>query len=254
MSPENLQATEPEPAGMGEFSRLTGVFFEPSKTFADIAQRPGWIVPMVLVILASLAMMVAYTQHVGVDRMIRQQIENNPRTAQMAPEQRERAIEIGSKVAGVTMYLGPLVGVPVLYLIMAGVLMGIVAGILSAPVTFKQAFAVVCYAGLPGIVSAALATVVMFLKKPDDFDIQHPLAFNLGALMDPQTSSKFLHSVATSIDLFTIWAILLMAIGFKAAGGKRLSFGGALFAVVLPWGVWVLIRAALSGAGLMGGA
>ena len=34
-------------------------------------------------------------------------------------------IEVGSKVAGVTMYLGPLVGVPVLYLIMAGVLMGI---------------------------------------------------------------------------------------------------------------------------------
>ena len=227
MSPENLQATEPEPAGMGEFSRLTGVFFEPSKTFADIAQRPSWIVPMALVILASLVMMVAFTQHVGVDRMIRQQLENNPRTAQMAPEQRERAIEMGSKFAGVTMYLGPLVGVPLYDLIVAGVLMGIVAGILSAPVKFKQAFAVVCYAGLPGVISAALTTAVMFLKKPEDFDIQHALAFNLGALMDPQTSAKFLHSVATSMDLFTIWGILLMAIGFKAAGGQRLSFGGA---------------------------
>ena len=239
---------------MGEFSRLTGVFFEPSKTFADIAQRPSWIVPMALVILASLVMMVAFTQHVGVDRMIRQQLENNPRTAQMAPEQRERAIEVGSKVAGVTMYLGPLVGVPLYDLIAAGVLMGIVAGLLSAPVKFKQAFAVVCYAGLPGVINAALATVVMFLKKPEDFDIQHPLAFNLGALMDPQTSSKFLHSLATSLDLFSIWVILLLATGFKAAAGQRLSFGGALFAVMLPWGIWVLIRAALSSAGLMGGA
>jgi hypothetical protein len=172
----------------------------------------------------------------------------------MAPEQREQAIQMGAKFAGVTIYVGPIVGVPIMYLIMAGVLMGIVAGLLSAPVKFKQAFAVVCYAGLPGVISAALATVVMFLKKPEDFDIQHPLAFNLGALMDPQTSSKFLHSVATSMDLFTIWVILLLATGFKAAGGKSLSFGGALFAVVLPWGIWVLIRAALAGAGLMGGA
>jgi hypothetical protein len=30
-----------------------------------------------------------------------------------------------------------------------------------------------------------------------------------------------------------------------AAGKKQLSFGGALFSVVLPWGVYVLGRAAL---------
>ena len=252
MTPENVQATEPEPSGMGEFSRLTGVFFEPSKTFADIAERPTWLVPMLLVIAVSLLLMVLFMQHVGVERMIRQQMDNNPRTAQMAPEQRERAIEIGAKFAGVSMYLGPIVGVPLYDLIAAAVLMGIVAGILSAPVKFKQAFAVVVWAGLPGGISAVLSMVVMFLKRPDEFDIRAPLTFNLGVLMDPQTSHKALHSIATSMDLFSIWTILLLATGFKAAAGKRLSFAGALFAVALPWAVWVLIRAALAGAGLMG--
>jgi hypothetical protein len=252
MSPENIQATEPEPSGMGEFSRLTGVFFEPSKTFADIAERPTWLVPLALVILVSLLLTVLFTQHVGVEGMIRQQMDNNPRTAQLTPEQRERAIEMGSKIAGVSMYLGPILGIPLYDLIAAAVLMGIVAGILSAPVKFKQAFAVVCYAGLPGAIAAVLSIVVMFLKKPEDFDIRSPLAFNLGVLMDPQTSQKALHSIATSMDLFSIWTILLLATGFKAAAGGRLSFAGALFAVALPWAIWVLIRAGLASAGMMG--
>jgi hypothetical protein len=49
------------------------------------------------------------------------------------------------------------------------------------------------------------------------------------------------------LDLFTIWGILLTAVGLKAAAGKRLSFGGALFAVVLPWAVLVLLGATVAG-------
>jgi hypothetical protein len=53
--------------------------------------------------------------------------------------------------------------------------------------------------------------------------------------------------VAMSFDLFTIWGILLTAVGLKAAAGNRLSFGGALFAVALPWAVLVLFGASMAG-------
>ena len=88
----------------------------------------------------------------------------------------------------------------------------------------------------------------MFLKSPDEFNLINPLAFNPAAFMDPINSSKFLYTLAMSLDLFTIWGILLTAIGLKAAAGKRLSFGGALFAVVLPWAILVLIGASVAGA------
>src|ERR1035438_309477 len=61
--------------------------------------------------------------------------------------------------------------------------------------------------------------------------INNPLAFNPGALMDP---------LASSFELFSFWTILLPATGLKAAAGKKLSFGGALFSVLLPWAVVVL--------------
>src|ERR1035438_7102125 len=47
---EFSRAVDPQPAGMGEFSRIVGVFFEPKKTFADIALRPSWLIPMILLI------------------------------------------------------------------------------------------------------------------------------------------------------------------------------------------------------------
>jgi hypothetical protein len=92
-----------------------------------------------------------------------------------------------------------------------------------------------------------LMIAVMFMKPPDDFNVQNPLVFNPGAFMDPLTSSKFLYSLASSLDLFRIWSLVLIAIGLKAAGGKQLSMGGAVTAVFLPWAIWTLGAASLAG-------
>jgi len=48
--------------------------------------------------------------------------------------------------------------------------------------------------------------------------------------------------------LFVFWTIFLIATGLKAAAGKKLTFTGALMAVLLPWAVVVLGKAALAGA------
>lgn len=233
---------------MGEFSRIAGVFFEPAKTFRDIASRPTFIVPMVLVILFGIAYMNQVGQRIGWRQIALQQAEQSSRFQQAPPEQREQQLAISEKVFGVAQFAGPLLFVPIYYLIVAAVLLGIAAGIMSAPVKFKQMFAVMAWAGLPGIVVSVLGIVVVYMKNPADFNFNNPLAFNPGAFMDPQTSSKFIYSLATSFDLFSFWTIFLIATGLKAAAGKKLSFGGALFSVLLPWGVVVLGKAAFAGA------
>jgi hypothetical protein len=252
MTPESTQSMEPAPPEMSEFSRVTGVFFEPKKAFTDIAERPRWIVPLILVILANMAFTIAISQRIGWERIIGQQIESNPRTAQLPAAQRAQAVAMGAKIASISSYAGPIVGVPMYSLISAGILLGIVAGLLSVSLKFKQVFAVICYSGLPGVIFSILAIVVIFLKNPDEFNMRNPLAFNPGAFMDPAGGSKFIYSLATSLDLFTIWTVLLIATGLKAAAGRRLSFGGALFAVALPWAILVLGKAALAGSGLLG--
>jgi Yip1 domain len=247
MTPELLPDAEPQPKGLGEGSRLTGVFFEPAKTFADVAERPGFWAPLILVIVVALCYMVLYGQHVGWEHMIRHQLETSSRAAQLSPEQRETQIQTSVKFAPIFGYVGVLLGVPLGTLIWAAVLLGIVKGMMSAQVRLKQVFAIICYSSLTGVIMMLLAIAVMFMKPPEDFNLQNPLVFNPGAFMDQTATPKFLYSVASALDLFSLWKLVLIGIGLKAAGGKQLSMGGAMTAVFLPWAIWTLAAASLAG-------
>ena len=246
--PGTASDAEPEPQKLSEISRLSGVFFEPTKAFTDIAERPRWLAPLLLVILASLAYTFAIGQRLGWERVIDQQLQS--RMAQMSDQQRaavEQTKGLQVKIASVFAYVGALLGPPVYCLVAAGVLLLIVNGIMSAGIKFKQAFAVMCYSGLPGILLIVLMIVAMYMKpNPDDFNLQNPLPFNLGWFMSPDTPAKFLHSIASSIDIFSIWAIALIATGLKAAGGRKLTFGGAATAVLTPWAIVVLLKAVIA--------
>lgn len=244
--PETAAYSDPQPAGMGEISRLAGVFFEPKKAFADIAARPRWIVPLILMILMGIGVTTLYNQKGVIRIAAEQQMANNAQFQQLPPDQRAQRLETGMKFATVIGYCIPIL-IPVGYLVMALVLWAIASGILSAPVRFGQVFAIVTYAQLPSLLMSILAVIVLQLKGPADFNLQNPLMFNPGAFMDQQSSPKFIYSLASSLDLFIIWILLLVATGLKAAAGKRLSFGGALFAVLLPWAVLVLGKAAFAG-------
>ncbi len=231
---------------MSEFARIPAVFFEPKAAFADIAARPTWIFPLLLGMIVALVYVTMIGQHIGWDRIAAQQIAASPNSAQMTPDQRANALRMGGTFGAVIGYASVLLIAPIACVVIAAVLMAMVSGILSTPVKFKQVLAVVTWGGLPRVIMSIMASVVVLMKNPDDFNIKNPLMFNPGAFMDPATTNKFLLSVAGSLDLFTIWVILLMATGLKAAGGKRLSFGGALFAVMLPWALVVLGGASIA--------
>jgi hypothetical protein len=249
MSPESVQPTEPVPAEMGEVSRLSGVFFEPSKTFEAIGLRPKWLAPLALIILSGIVFYYFFGQRVTWERYFRQQNETNKtmqqQMANMTAQERERTITIQAKYGGIGFYAAAIIFVPLVFVVNAAVLLGITS-MMSAALRFKQVFAVVCYAGLPMAIKQILSTVVLFLKNPEDFNITNPLAFNPGAFMDPVTTSKFVYTIASNVDAFAIWGLILTAIGLSAVAGKRLKFGGAMIAVLIPYVALVLFGATMA--------
>jgi hypothetical protein len=68
--------------------------------------------------------------------------------------------------------------------------------------------------------------------------------FSPAAYMSRQDNPKWLMSLAGSLDLFTFWVIILLAIGFSVAA-KKLPFSKALTAIGIPWLVWVVALMAL---------
>lgn len=223
---------------MNEFARLSGVFFEPGKVFADVAQRPRWIAPILISMLIGLALVYAISTHIGWEPTVRQSVMNNSRTADMPADQREKAIAAGTKVASILGWVGALLGAPLSVLIIAGVLTGLFNGLLGTELKFAQTFAITAYALLVRAVLSALLILLVYLKPPEEFNIQVS-PFSPAAYMNRLDNPKWLMSLAGSLDLFTIWVIILLAIGFSVAA-KKLSFTKSLTAIGVPWLIWVV--------------
>jgi hypothetical protein len=244
MTPEPASDNATQP--LGEVGRITGVYFDPKKAFADIAARPTWIVPVILMILLAVAFTYTYSTKIGWDRYFHQIADTNSRMQQMDAATRETAIQQQIKFGPIFGYIFSVIGIPISVLIIGGVLLG-VGKMGGASLTFKQMRAIVSYGMLPSLISSILAIIVMFLKNPEDFNLQNPLAFNLGAFLEPPPNTgKFLYAFAKSFDLFTIWMILLMAVGISVAA-KKVSLSKAIILVAVPWLLWTLISSGAAG-------
>jgi len=247
MTPET--ASDNAPAPLSEVGRIPAVFIDPKRAFADIAARPTWILPAALLAVAALAFTYIYSTRIGWDHYFRQIAETNAKMQQMDAQQREQAIQMQVKFGPIGGYVFSIIGIPLVALIIGGVIL-LMTKMAGASLKFKQTFAISAWAMLPGLISSILAIVVMFLKNPDDFNLQNPLAFNLAAFLEPPPNTgKFIYTLAKSFDLFTIWMILLLAVGISVAA-RKISFTKAVILVAAPWLIWVLISSGL--AGMMG--
>lgn len=230
------------PARMSEFDRLVGVLFDPQPAFADIAARPGgWWVPLLLLVVLVVGFTFAFTQHVGWEHFMREQIEASPRTRDLSAEQKEQIIEQQLRFVPIFGYLGGALSWPVIALVVAGVFLFVFNVLLGSQLIFRPVFSITCYACLPFALHTILALVVLFLQDPADFDLQNPVASNLGAFLDPSSSPRWLVSLGSSIDLFTIWTLLLLATGFSVAV-RKLSWSKAFTWVAATWGVWLVVK------------
>src|SRR5438445_9226078 len=79
--------------------RVVGAFFSPKATFEDIVRKPSWVLPVVLLTLFSIAVSFAINQRINWREFMAQQIEKNPRSANMSAEQKEQQIEGGARIS-----------------------------------------------------------------------------------------------------------------------------------------------------------
>jgi hypothetical protein len=229
---------------MNEPARLFGVFYEPGKVFADVAEKPRWgIAPMLVSIVMGLALVYSISTHIGWDTTIRQMFANNPRMAEMPADQREKAIATATKISSIGGWIGAILGAPFSVLIIAGVLTGLFNGLLGTELKFVQMFAITAYALVVRALLALLMILLIYLKPPEEFNMQVS-PFSPAAYMNRLENPKWLMSLCGSLDLFTLWSIILLAIGFSVAA-KKLSFAKALTAIAIPWLLFVVAMMAL---------
>lgn len=238
---------EPRPP-MSFVNRLIGVFFSPGETFEDIARKPDFVVPLIIMVVLSVAGTEAFIAKIGMEPVIRWAMEHSSRTASMPPEQLEQTIASVVKFQSIAARVGSVLAVPLVALIVALVGWAATKVIFGLEMRFKVALSITAYAGLVGIIGAIITIVLIFFGDPEHA-ISNPQNLSpnsLGFFLNPVETSKPLLALAGSLDVFTIWYLVLLGLGFSQATGRKAKFVPVFSVYLGLWLVWVLIKVGLS--------
>lgn len=220
---------------LSEGQRLLYTFTAPSKTMADLRRNASWWVPWLLISIISIAFCYTLDRKIGWGQVMETEIQSNPKSAEkmdrMAPEQREKIVKIQETSARVVGYASPVMTLLML-VVVAGALLAMFNFGFGAKLRFSELMGVAAYGYLPSILNSLLIVLVMFFVAPETFDINHPLATNPGYFV-PGTM-PFLRGTLGAFDVFTLWQVLLLAIGVSQLSKvKRGTAFVAIFALVL---------------------
>jgi hypothetical protein len=245
----------PEPAQprLSETARIVDTFIAPRKTFEDVRVNSSWWVPWLVTTILSVLFGAIAAQKIDMLQFTRHQIEQSKmrqrQMEQLPPEQQERQIAIGAAVTKVFFYISPVVAL-IIGVVIAAALMAVFNFGFAAEVTFSQALAIVFYSFLPRAILALLLGISLLVASdPNSIDIAgNPMPTNFGFFMDPQ-GNKFFYSLVSNLDLFALWTVVLLGLGFAAVSkNRKLTAGTAITTMFVIYGVVTLISAGVKSA------
>jgi hypothetical protein len=221
------------------------LFTSPNQAFAAIKEQPSVWLPLVVLIVAYCAVSVVYMTSVDLGWFLDQQLQQNAEITEQQREQAVRATERFSPIAlgaigAVTSSIGVLLALFIVSLYYTGV-----SFVTHDGVKLKQWFAFSSWCTLP-IVLGIIATLVNILVSDARFMAQdeiNPLSFGNLLTLD-RAEATAVQRWLLSVDVTTIWAIVLSVLGYQA-WTKRSTIASA--AIVLgPLACIVLVAVLLS--------
>jgi len=223
------------PSEMSAVETLTAIFFEPSRVFESLRERPRFLVAGLVLILLTVVVTAVLYLRVDMGQFIRDKMERSPRSAQQTEAQKEMGAKIGKTLGMVAVPLS----VPIVAAAGAGLyLLGVMA--FGGSLGYKRAVSLWIYSSLPPAVFGSLiAVIVLLLKSPDTIDPEHMLITNPGAFMG-EGSSPALVALLTQFDLLKFYGLFLAALGLRKMA--KLSSGSAWGIVIGFWLIGIVLR------------
>jgi hypothetical protein len=237
-------APDQQPAKIGAMGRIFGALFSPGETFPDIARKPTWFAALLLITLINLSLNVVLASHVDWISVTQKQIEKSKfasaRFDQLNDQQKTQAYAQQATFGKVGRYVGGVCVMPILALLGGLVYMGAFNILGGASVKYSTAFALAIFAHIPMALHDILGIPIVLLKDPTAINPQNVVASNIGALLGPD-APLWQTVLGQSIDVFSIWSMILVAIAFTAANPRKLTFGKSLGIVLTVFAVFMVI-------------
>ena len=218
----------------GFIQRWIDIYFSPQAAYESIDRKPDWIVPLLVVaIIAAIAAFVLFP--VIVQTQIDQLVDKQGMSYEDAQQQVQQT-EVFIKYLGP---IGAIISTFVMAFIVAGIFFLVNNHLLGGDSTYKKVLAVYSYTTL-GIQTVGTIIAVPVMLAKNSFDVP----FSPAAFLSSDMKEDFIYKFLAKFDLFTIWMVVLLIIGFGVI--YKFTQGKAATAVVGLWVIWIFVSIALS--------
>ena len=227
--------------------RVVSVLVSPVKTFQSIADRPTWLVALLVLVAAGLFSASVSLPKVDWEQAVRDDLAKSGQ--ELPPEQMDAALEMGAKFGSVATWVAVVVAPWIVYPLMAAIFLGLFR-ILGSEIDFKSSLAVAVHGFMPWLV-ATLLNVPIFLSKSEITadELKNGVLMSHAGVFAGEETSATLTAFLTSLDFFSVWAMILMTIGYSLVA--KVSRGKATAVVVGVWVVYVIGKVGLTALGQM---
>jgi hypothetical protein len=223
VEPHNTRETMPETEDVNPknfFSRLGGAYFSPKSAFQEIGRSPDVLAPIIVLIILGLLMGFYMSKTLDMQSMMPPPRSGMP-SGQMGPGANAPAF------MPIVMIAAPAIQFIIIALIIAG-FAKLFSFFLGVENKFKAVFSVTAYAAIvTSIVRFILIVVILSIRGAEGVSFMNldlVITSNLGAVLDGVLGSdalpKFVIRLAGAVDVFAIWNIALLAIGYSAVSRK----------------------------------
>lgn len=231
-----MEARMNENSGTGIAGRMIRALTAPGQTFASVRERmtwQDWFAPTLVAVVAGLvAGMLALPEAMEAGSEMMQE-------EGMTEEQRAVMEQMKEAAPAMTLVSVPIVSFLVLFLL-GGVLLLLANPILGGEANYGQMLAVTAYASLVKVIQT-IVTVPILLATGS------LVVFGPGLLLPEEMLATFAGRLLSGVDIFTLWQVLLMAVGTGVMAGC--STRKALFPLLILWALWIVVGAGLAGLG-----
>jgi Yip1-like protein len=228
----SVNAPTPEKASLVE--DFIDIFYQPSLVFAR-REKTGYGMPLLVISLLSAAFAFAnrsvITQIMDAEftRSTAKMLAANPRlTQEMLDKQRPIQEAVGMMFA--------YIGTPVFIFVLA-VFVWLFAKVVSAKLTYGHAVTITTLAWIPRLLGALVTTIQVVLMDTTNVTDQFSLSLSPARFMDRDATNPKVYGFLGSLDIFSLWFLLLIGIGVATIGkvprAKGFVVAGILFVLGL---------------------
>jgi Yip1 domain len=216
-----------EAAAPNVFARFLGIITEPKNTFERVVASPKWLGMLVLTtVIVAFFTALPMTTEAGRQATVDQQVASMKSFGIDVSDELYDRLEQGAGRAPYTTAFFIVIVSPIMALIISGLLFAVFNAALGGEASFKQLYAVIVHAGAISALSAVFSGVINYFRGAVGS------VANLGALLPMLPEHSFIANLFSTIDIFLVWWVIVLAIGLAVLYRRRTQpIAVGLFAV-----------------------